>query len=223
MKPEAEANSRQYWDKTWARFLKHQGMIAPSAKLIQHLLPHVPRNRWVLDLGCGEGRNTIYLGRIGFHSVGVDLSPKAVKVLANNLFEEESRGVCLVGDARQLPFAGGSFDGILAHHLFDHLDGKGFQLAIGEAFRVLKPDGVLLMTMGPFAGLRTEKEVVCRDDGSIVFTRGPNKGMLVRPFEDSKPETLAEQGWKILKDERAPRGSRIMLLKRGCAAPASET
>jgi len=221
VKTESDTNSRQYWDRTWARFLKHQGMIAPAAKLIQHMIPHVPRGGWILDLGCGEGRNTIYMSRIGFQGVGLDLSPKAIKVLANNLFEEEARGVCMVGDARALPFAVGAFDGILAHHLFDHLDAKGFSLAIGEAFRVLKPGGILLLTMGNFAALRADKKVVFRDDGSIVFTEGANKGMLVRHFEDVGLENLPGQGWQVQKDELAPRGSKILLLKRTGAARAA--
>ncbi len=211
---EFEANSRHYWDRTWSRFLRHQGMIAPSSKLVQQMIPHLRRNARVLDLGCGEGRNTIYLSRIGFQGVGLDLSRKAVKVLNNNLFEEEVRGQGMVGDARRLPLRTASFDGVLAHHLLDHLDGQGFAAAVAEVGRVLKPGGVLLLTMGNFAHLRGGREVTCRDDGSIVFTSGPNKGMLVRPFQDAALSELGRQGWQILKDELTPRGSKIMLLRR---------
>lgn len=214
MSPQVESGSRHYWDRAWSRFLRHQGMIAPSAKLIQHLIPHLRRNDWVLDLGCGEGRNTIYLSRIGYQSVGLDLSRKAVQVLANNLFEEEVRAVGMVGDARRLPFRAAVFDGLVAHHLFDHLDGKGFEAAFAEARRVLRSGGVMLLTMGSFGHLRADAHVACRDDGSLVFTAGPNKGMLVRPFEAAPLHDLEAQGWDVLKDELTPRGSKIMVLRR---------
>ncbi|NLI75464.1 MAG: methyltransferase domain-containing protein [Candidatus Riflebacteria bacterium] len=214
MTMELEASSRHYWDRTWSRFLRHQGMIAPSSKLVQQMIPHLQRHARVLDLGCGEGRNTIYLSRVGFHGVGLDLSRKAVKMLANNLFEEEVRGQGMVGDARCLPFRTATFDGVLAHHLLDHLDGQGFAAAMAEVGRVLKPRGVLLLTMGNFVHLRDGREVTCRDDGSIVFTSGPNKGMLVRPYQDAALSDLGRQGWQVLKDELTPRGSKIMLLRR---------
>ncbi len=214
MSPQAESGSRHYWDRTWSRFLRHQGMIAPSAKLIQQLIPHLHRHAWVLDLGCGEGRNTIYLSRIGYQSVGIDLSRKAVQVLANNLFEEEVRAVGMVGDARRLPFRTGVFDGVVAHHLLDHLDGKGFEAAFTEAGRVLRPGGVMLLTMGNFGHLRADDKVVGREDGAFVFTAGPTKGMLVRPFEAAPLADLERQGWDVLKDELTPRGSKIMVLRR---------
>ncbi|MFZ2957594.1 MAG: methyltransferase domain-containing protein [Candidatus Ozemobacteraceae bacterium] len=212
--PETELLSRSYWDRLWGRFLRHPGMIAPSGKLVQLLLPHIPRSGTVLDAGCGEGRNTMYLGRIGFRAIGLDLSRKAVKLLSNNLFEEEVRGTALAGDARSLPFANSSFDGFLAHNLFDHLDKAGFQAAISEAWRILLPHGVLLFTLDPLPDGITSKEAVEKDDGSYVFISGARKGMLIRFVTEEEVTTLIDQGWTLLKNERTPRGSRILLLKK---------
>lgn len=215
MKIEIETTSRKYWDKTWSRLLKHQGMIAPSGKLIQLMLPYINRGEAVLDLGCGEGRNTIYLSRIGYRAFGLDLSPKGVQVLANNLFEEEVKAFGLIGDARHIPFRSASFSGILAHNLFDHLDEKGFRLAFNEAFRLLKPFGVLLMTIDALPSSLNDKQAVPRDDGSMVFIAGPHKGMLIRPFNEKQFGQLIENGWALLKEELSPRQSRILLLQKG--------
>ena len=70
MNSQIESQARTYWDKTWNRFLKYHGMIAPSAKLVQHLFSHVPRHGVVLDLGCGEGRNSLYLSQVGYNIIG---------------------------------------------------------------------------------------------------------------------------------------------------------
>ena len=215
MENHVEHQARSYWDKTWSRFLKFHGMIAPSAKLVQHLFNHVPRNGLILDLGCGEGRNSLYLSQVGYSIIGLDLSFKAASVMKNNFFEESLKGYILTGDARQLPFQNDSVDGILAHHLFDHLDQEGFQTAIRESLRVLKPEGVLLLTMDSFVEFMSDASLVNKDDGSMVFSKGPNKGMLVRPFDECELASLTDLGWQILKDELTPSRSKIMLLKKG--------
>lgn len=218
MNTDPELLSRTFWDKAWSRFLRHQGIIAPSAKLIQHMTRLVPRNGLVLDLGCGEGRNTIYLARIGFRGIGLDLSKKAIQVVDNNIFEEEVKASCLVGDARALPFGNASLDGILAHHLFDHLDRNGLYAAFSECFRVLKPQAPLLMTVDTFEALHGGRHAIVRDDGSISHVSGPQKGLLVRPLADEDLAYLSEHGWEQLKNEKTPGGSRIAMFRKrpGC-------
>jgi len=218
MNSDTELLSRNFWDKAWSRFLRHQGIIAPSAKLIQHMVQLVPRNGLVLDLGCGEGRNTIYLSRIGFRGIGLDLSKKAVKVVDNNIFDEEVKASCLVGDARALPFGNASLDGVLAHHLFDHLDRSGLYAAFSECFRVLKPHAPLLMTFDTFETLHGSRHVITRDDGTISHVSGPQKGLLVRPLNEEDLAYLPEHGWEQLKNEKTPGGSRIAMFRKpsGC-------
>jgi ubiquinone/menaquinone biosynthesis C-methylase UbiE len=209
-----ESGARAYWNKTWNKFLKFQGMIAPSSKLVQHLCNVVPRNGFIIDLGCGEGRNSLYLQQVGYKILGVDLSEKAIRVMKNNFFEEDLRGLPIVCDARQLAIKSESVDGILAHHIFDHLDYKGFQLAIKESLRVLKVGGALLMTLDNFSSSALEKGAVLKDDGAIVFTEGPRKGMLVRPFKEEELNKLSISGWKVLKNELTPQKSKILLLEK---------
>lgn len=209
-----DREARQYWNRLWNRFLKFHGMIAPSAKLIQLMIPHVPRSGILLDLGCGEGRNSIYLSRIGYRVIGLDLSSKALKVLMANLFEEEVRGTGITGDARNLPFKSESVDGVLAHHLFDHLDQSAFQQAQAEVLRILKPGGVLLLSMDSFTAAAQDKLVVRRDDGSILFTHGPKKGMLIRPFHPEEIAQMETRGWELLKQDLTPRSSIIALLRK---------
>ena len=208
-----EATPRTFWDRTWGRFLKHQGMVAPSAKLVQLLVPLVPRNSVVVDLGCGEGRNTLYLNRIGFKGIGTDLSFKAVKILKNNLFEEEVKGFGLVSDANWLPFRNDSVNAIVAHHLFDHLPAEDFSKSLDEAYRVLCLGGVILMTMGSFSEVGTDSSRK-NNDGAIVFTKGPQKGMLLRPYSDQDLEKISRSGWIVVKDELTPRKSKILILQK---------
>jgi SAM-dependent methyltransferase len=206
--------SRNFWDRRWGRLLRHHGMIAPSGKLIQLMIPYIDRGGLVLDLGCGEGRNTIYLNRIGYYGIGLDLSFKGVKVLTNNLFEEEVKGAGLMGDARCLAFRHNTFHGILAHNLMDHLSQKSLAASMSEAFRVLKPRGILLMTFDPCPAKFSDRQGTIKDDGTIVFTAGQNKGLVLRPFNRADFQDAVAHGWEILKEDQTPREARIILLRK---------
>ena len=211
---ELESQARIYWNKTWNRFAKFHGMIAPSAKLVQHLINNVERKSRILDLGCGEGRNTIYLSQIGYNVLGIDLSINATKVLRNHFFHEELKGSCLTADARYLPLTNDSVEGILAHHLFDYMDKASFKKATAEAFRVLKAGGTMLMTLDSFSKTINDTNFVTKDDGSRVYVSGYKKGMLVRPFCEQDIEQMSHLGWEIIKNESTLNGSKIILLKK---------
>lgn len=209
-----ELTARNYWNKIWNRFLKYHGMITPAAKLLQQLINHVPRSGIILDLGSGEGRNSLYLSQVGYSVIGLDLSFKASQVMNNNFFEEELKGLAMCADARCLPFLSNSFDGILAHHLFDNIDSKSFVKAFSEAYRVLKPTGVMLLTLDSFKEFLSKNQTVRRDDGSFVAVKGLYKGMLVRPFAQNEVDAEIEKGWVKLVDEQTPKGCKILLLKK---------
>jgi len=105
-----------------------------------------------LDVGCGGGRYTIAMGRMGAaRAVGCDLSEEGLADararaagMANVAFEQAS--------ALDLPFDGGSFDfvccsGVL-HHTTDADKG------LDELTRVLLPGGKLYLLLYGSGGLR---------------------------------------------------------------------
>lgn len=209
-----ELQSKIFWEKTWNKFNKFNAIIAPSSKLVQHLVANVERNGVILDLGCGEGRNSVYLSRIGFNVIAIDLSLEAAIATKANFFEETLRGSSIGGDARQLPFKSNCIDGVLAHHIFDYLTKTGFKLGISEVFRVLKPGGVLLMTMDTFVTARADNHTVIKDDGSVVYISGANKGLLIRPYVEQELYTVSMSGCEILKDDLTPKRNKILMLKK---------
>jgi len=215
-----------YWDRTWGRMLKHQAMIAPSGKLMQLMLPFLPRGAQVLDLGCGEGRNTLYLARIGYQAIGLDISRKGVTALANNLFEEDVQAGVLVGDAGSIPLRDGSLHGILAHNLFDHVGRDLFHTALASCWRVLVPGGILLMTLDAAAAIEHDPPThyVGRDDHAVIFVKGPKRGLLFRPYRDEELRELPALGWEIRRQEMSPRRAVILLLQKPnpTAAPPRE-
>ncbi len=110
----------------------------------------------VLDLGCGGGRHAFEAARRGARVVALDAGAEEVaqvRAMAYAMAEagelaEGGSVVAVRGDARALPFPSGSFDRVVAAEVLEHIPED--QRAIGELARVLKPGGVLAVTVPRF-------------------------------------------------------------------------
>jgi SAM-dependent methyltransferase len=109
----------------------------------------------LLDLGAGAGRHAFESFRRGARVVAFDYSAAELKDVGG-LFaamsdageagtEPGSMAVTANGDALRLPFADDSFDRIIASEVLEHVTDD--QVALEEAFRVLKPGGTLAATV----------------------------------------------------------------------------
>jgi ubiquinone/menaquinone biosynthesis C-methylase UbiE len=102
-------------------------------------------NECVIDLGCGAGHTAIACARKAARVIGIDVTPEMV-VAATALTNQRSltNVEFRVGNVEALPFVSGSIDVVTsrvsAHHYSDPAR------ALSEAFRVLKPGGVLLVS-----------------------------------------------------------------------------
>lgn len=94
--------------------------------------------RAVLDVGCGIGRN---LANLGPGSVGVDHNAHSVAYC-------RSRGLvaCTVEEFWASPHAKpGSFDGLLAAHLVEHMDRAAALEVLGSYLPCLRPGAVVVV------------------------------------------------------------------------------
>lgn len=96
----------------------------------------------ICDLGCGPGQIARYLHRQGIDTLGVDLSPRMVAE-AQRLNPEIHFHQ---GDMLSLPDADNSWGGIAAFYCIIHIPREQIVDALREMKRVLKPEGVLLVT-----------------------------------------------------------------------------
>lgn len=101
----------------------------------------------VLDLGCGTGRYTIDLLNQSTRVIGLDLSPKMVKIAKKKLGKNSPLNHVdfLLGDAEKLPFKRYSFDTIICVRVIQHV--PDLQKFVNELARILKQDGkVIILT-----------------------------------------------------------------------------
>ena len=107
----------------------------------------------VLDMGCGGGRHAFALYRRGADVTALDRSePDLVDVAAMFAAMREegevpdgARARTVRGDAYALPFEDEAFDRVIAAEVLEHLPED--ERAMAELFRVLRPGGLLAVTV----------------------------------------------------------------------------
>lgn len=99
----------------------------------------------ILDIGCATGGNIFLLREFG-NVTGLDCSDDAL-VFARR------RGVprLIKADATSIPQGDGAFDMITGLDIFEHVEDD--ERALREAFRVLKPGGIFLVTVPAYPWL----------------------------------------------------------------------
>jgi SAM-dependent methyltransferase len=116
----------------------------------------VPATARVLDVGTSTGTNLRMLRDLGFAEVeGLDLSEQAIRYCA-----EKGLGPVRRGDICAMPFAGSSFDLVLATDVIEHVEDDA--LALRETARVLEPGGAAIVTVPAFQTLYGLQDRVAR-------------------------------------------------------------
>lgn len=104
----------------------------------------IPEGGTVLDFGCGDGRLTIPLAKLGYDVVGVDASPamlERVRVAA----DRENVPVALYqSDGMWLPDNIRPVDAVVARAVFIHHDYESVTAIVKNLAGLLKPSGYLV-------------------------------------------------------------------------------
>ena len=154
--------SSSLWENIWGEHM-HHGYYGRNGRnrvprrqaqidIIEELLywgnlhnPETPPQN-ILDVGCGIGGSTLYLAqKFNATAQGVTLSPEQAKRAQERATEVNlgERVQFQVANALNLPFSDESFDLIWSLESGEHFPDKAKFLQ--EAYRVLKPGGMLLM------------------------------------------------------------------------------
>ena len=108
----------------------------------------------VVDIGCGNGRDVKYLVENGLDVIGVDLSSQLLNIARKKV--EEAKFINK--DMRDLPFENSSFGGIWTCAAFHHLPKNEGEKALKEFYRILKPKGILFISVKKGVGERMVKK-----------------------------------------------------------------
>lgn len=143
-----------------AEWESHLAEITGDEITGKHLLDR-PENRFlaplikpgleVLEAGSGNGRYVFAFALAGAQAVGIDFSPvltEKVQVAAQTLGLDNVLAV--TGDILDLPFESNRFDVYTSFGVYEHFTRPQHKTLFSEAYRVLKPGGLLYLEVPHF-------------------------------------------------------------------------
>lgn len=166
----------------WDRIFRDEGTVFDEPHedmprlLAQLAQPGTPDALRVLDLGCGSGRHVVHLAQHGHSAFGLDGSAHGLALTTQALAR-----LGLHADLRQqdlfadLPYADSYFDAVLAIQVIHHARVAAIARLAGEITRVLRPGGLLFVTVPQLRNQGTRFEHI--EPGTLVPLDGREAGL----------------------------------------------
>lgn len=139
--------TRQSWEDIW----QQESSIADELAILDEPRSHqqykvytqyLSKDGIVLEAGSGLGATLMRLRNDGYNVVGVDYAENALR--ACHRYDPTLK--LHVGDVHALPYADDTLQAYLSFGVFEHFP-QGMLPALREAYRILMPGGVLVMTI----------------------------------------------------------------------------
>lgn len=181
---------REHWQRILAASADRFGTDASTpARAAAQVLRDMGATR-LLELGAGQGRDTLFFASEGFSVTALDYAASATEAITAKLEAHELEGFVEVRqhDLREpLPFPDGSFDACYSHMLFTMaLASDELAALAGEVHRVLRPGGLCIYTVRHVGDAHYGAG---RDLGDNLFENG---GFVVHFFDRTLVHRLAE-------------------------------
>lgn len=129
---------------------------APSAVFVSFFKQMVTTPKRILDIGCGQGRDALFLGRLGHRVHGVDLSPHGIADLETQARKE---GLSITGQVADLTqfTPDESYDIVLIDRTLHMLDTDPRHALLHRLLAHVRPAGWVLIEdeKSNLAGFRT--------------------------------------------------------------------
>jgi|GEM_PF-2843895 len=136
----ATEKCRQYYDAQYSKSNSYWGdqpnLMVPLISSYLH-----PGSR-ILVVGCGEGRDAIFLSRLNFEVVATEISSFGLRRASDRVSEESSRLELYMLDAHEPHVHLGKFDAVLMMNVIQHLDSDSIPNRIEHFKSLVKPGGI---------------------------------------------------------------------------------
>ncbi|UCE66664.1 MAG: class I SAM-dependent methyltransferase [Candidatus Zixiibacteriota bacterium] len=136
----ATEKCRRYYD---AQYSKSSSYWGEQPNLLVPLISSYLRpDSRILVVGCGEGRDAIFLARLDFEVVATEISSFGLKRAKEIVSEENGSLVLLMLDAHEPHDHLGQFDAVLMMNVIQHLSPDLIPDRIGHFKSLVKPGGI---------------------------------------------------------------------------------
>lgn len=139
-------STRQTWENIWdgaSVEVELEAVQYPrSLETLRRYLAFLNKDDLILEAGSGLSAVVITLRQLGYRVIGLDYAENALHISR----QYDSTLPLFAGDVHALPCADNSLGAYLSFGVLEHFE-QGMQPALVEAYRVLKPGGMLVLTI----------------------------------------------------------------------------
>jgi SAM-dependent methyltransferase len=154
-----KGDSPELWEENWENHNFELALRFCENDPLRPLFERYARpGTTMLEGGCGQGHYVAYYAARGVRVVGLDF---AQSTLARLRKRNQDLALC-AGDVARLPFSDEAFDLYYSGGVVEHFE-DGAEPALREARRVIRPDGVLLISVPFQSPLRRALSVTRKD------------------------------------------------------------
>jgi ubiquinone/menaquinone biosynthesis C-methylase UbiE len=188
-----EEYGRRALEEGWALHCSEPTVINA---VIEMARAHLTNASNILDVGCGANFHyDSFLAEMGKHPICVDFAMSFLR------FAPKDARIRLVqADATLLPFVQSTFDGVICSETIEHIERD--DAVIGEIARVLRPGGILVITVPNLWNASRLLEMVKHRDFAVRMMTGhlreytqANLRRLLRPYFTVEKWLPVTFGW----------------------------
>jgi SAM-dependent methyltransferase len=218
--PKSIPEQKSHWNEVFAGEAAFFGKEPSELARISLDLFRKEGVRSVLELGCGQGRDTFLFARNGLEVTALDYSETAIAAISGKAMDPEfsSRVHARTCNVKEpLPFPDESFDACYSHMLLCmELSTAEIASILRETHRLLKPGGLAVYSV------RSNFDKHYRTGSHLAEDIYEIGGFVVHFFSEKKVRKLA-RGYEILEIGRLEEGSLprdlFIVTMRKAAAP----
>jgi len=162
-----------------------------------------PREGKVIEAGCGLGRYVFYLAKMGIDIDGIDFEQATINFLNNWKLKNNLVGNFQTADVTKLPYNDSSLSGYISLGVIEHFI-EGPQRPLSEAYRVLRPGGVAIITTPSKSFSYYLQRIITEKTKSFV-KKITNKNYKPRPFfqyfysKNQLKKFVEKEGFRVTK------------------------
>jgi ubiquinone/menaquinone biosynthesis C-methylase UbiE len=146
---------------SWERYYRelNDSLLLPNEYVTRIFLGNYPnlnlhkdfKGKKICDIGCGDGRNTVLLNKVGFETYGTEITAEICRITKDKLAKHPDSidSNIKTGYNWSLPFEDESFDYLFSWNACYYMNDNNpdFSQHISEFARVLKKGGIFVVSV----------------------------------------------------------------------------